>query len=392
MIPRYAPTYTYNDLFHGLKNIPQKVNEEEITSHISRLCKVKHVFLLNNARAGLYTILKAYDRTGRVLIPAYNCISVPEAAHYAGYQPEFVDINLGNLNVIPELFAKSITHDTTAVIPTHLFGIPCNIDEVLPIFKQRDILVIEDAAPALGAEYKGTTVGSFGDASVISFGGRKVIYGEAGGAILTNNEELAIKIKVFLSHINENRNKWIMSIKAGIFKTALNPIFYGTIRRVYALLFKELMYEIFPARLEQPKGYLANMPGYSCALVKQQLDRLSWNLRQRRNIARIYRDQLENHSGWILPEIPNSAYPSWIQFPIICEDKLAFYNHMKAEGVDVSWTYKYSCAESFGFNDYPNAQQAAKKVVSLPTTPFIDDQQTYKICSKALKFSNGRQK
>jgi dTDP-4-amino-4,6-dideoxygalactose transaminase len=64
---------------------------------------------------------------------------------------------------------------------------------------------------------------------------------------------------------------------------------------------------------------------------------------------------------------------------------------MKAEGVDTSWTYKYSCAESFGDSSCPNAQLAAKKVVSLPTTPFITDQQAYQICSKALKFSNGNQ-
>lgn len=388
MIPRYAPTYTYNDLFHSLKNLPRERSEEEITSQLSKLCQAKHVFLIKSARAGLYAILKAYNRVGRVLIPAYNCISVPEAVHYAGYQPGFVDIVPNTLNVSPEMFESLITPDTTAVIPTHLYGIPCDLEEILQIFKQKDILIIEDAAPALGAEYRGKIVGCFGDASVISFGGRKVIYGEAGGAILTNNDELAIKIHEVLSLIEQRSNKWFMSIKAVAYKTALTPMFYAIIRRVYALLRKEQMYEIVPATLEQPRGYLSNMPGYACTLVQLQLDRLEWNLSRRRKIAQIYHDQLKNHSGWILPEIPESSSPSWIQFPMICDDKLAFYKYMKSEGVDISWTYKYSCAESFGFSDCPNAQQAAKKVVSLPTTPFITDQQAYQICSKALRFPN----
>lgn len=72
---------------------------------------------------------------------------------------------------------------------------------------------------------------------------------------------------------------------------------------------------------------------------------------------------------------------------MITESKLEFYKYMQSVGVDMSWTYKYSCAESFGARDCPNTQQAAKKVVSLPTTPFLTDEQADQICSKALRFS-----
>jgi len=339
----------------------------------------------------LYTILKAYNRPGQVLIPAYNCITVASAAYYAGYQPRFVETEINKLNSLPEMFDKMITEDTTAVFPTHLFGIPCNLEGVLKVFNQKNILVVEDAAPALGAEYGGKKVGSFGDASVVSFGGRKVIYAEGGAAILTNNDELAAKIHDIVASDKPESNQWLMPIKAIAGKTALTPFLYRIIRRAYELLREEQMYEIIPAQLEIPKGYSSKMPGFASKLAHFQLDRLEWNLSRRRKLAQIYREQLENHTGWTLPEIPESSSPTWIQFPIICDDKQAFYNHMKAEGVDTSWTYKYSCAESFGDKSCPNAQLAAKKVVSLPTTPFITDQQAYQICSKALKFSNGKQ-
>lgn len=386
MISRYAPTYTYQDILRSLKSEPKDDQEAGLVSRLSHLLQVKYVFLTKNARCGIYTILKAYNRVGEVLIPAYNCISVPHAITYAGYRPRFVDVDINTLNALPKTFERMITPDTTAVMPTHLFGIPCNLEETLQVFKQREILIIEDAAPALGAEYGNKMVGSFGDASVISFGGRKVISGEAGGAVLTNDEGLAKKIHEVLSQITDRSNKWSMFIKAAAYKTSTTPILYGVLRRIYALLGKEQMYEIVPVSLEKPSDYLSGIPSYAGTLLKIQFDRLEWNLNRRQTIAKIYREQLANHPGWILPHIPDSSNPSWIQFPLICDDKQAFYNHMKSEGIDVSWTYKYSCAESFGFNDCPNALQAAKKVVSLPTTPYLTNQQAHQICSKALKY------
>jgi dTDP-4-amino-4,6-dideoxygalactose transaminase len=392
MIPRYAPTYTYSDLFNCLKSDPGEKQEEGLSARLSNLFQVKHVFLTESARVGLYLILRAYDRPGRVLMPAYNVIVVPEAVHYAGYQPGFVDIEPCILNVSSERWEKAITPDTTAVLAVHLFGIPCNMEEIQRLFKSRDILIIEDAAPALGAEYGGKTVGSFGDVSLISFRGIKVISGEAGAALLTNNDELARKIQGILSTAGQRWNTQSLFLRALALKIALSPAVYATLRHGSALLHKELMYEVVPATLKQPKGYVSGMPGFASALVQTQLDRLEWNLSRRRKIAQIYRDQLVNHASWLLPEIPAFSNPSWIQFPMICADKLAFYKYMRSVGVDMSWTYKYSCAESFGFSDYPNAQQAAKKVISLPTTPFLTDEQVYEICFKALRFNNSKSK
>lgn len=388
MIPRYSPTYTYSDIFHCLKIDNVEMVQEELAHRLSVLLQVKHVFLIDSARVGLYAILKAYNRPGRVLMPAYNCIVVPEAVHYAGYEPGFVDIDPNTLNVSSEGLERAITPDTTAVLATHLFGIPCNLAEILRICSQRDILIIEDAAPALGAEYGGKMVGCFGDASVISFQSTKVISGETGGALLTNSDELAKKIQSVLSSAKKRRNKWYLFLKATAYKTALNPTLYAVVRRGYAWVRKEKMYEIVPATLEQPESYLSRMPGFACALVNRQLDLLEWNLKRRRKIAQIYHEQLGNQVGCLLPEIPASSSPSWLQFPLICDNKLAFYKHMQSEGVDMSWTYKYSCAESFGYSACPNAQIAAKKVISLPTTPFITDQQAYQVCAKALRFTS----
>jgi dTDP-4-amino-4,6-dideoxygalactose transaminase len=386
MIPRYAPTYTYSDIFNSISMESEDILQKELIDSLSNFFHVNHVFLTQSARVGLYAILKAYNRPGRVLMPAYNCIVVPEAVHYAGYQPEFIDINLNTLNVTPKDYEIAITPDTTAILATHLFGIPCELDEIMQIFKKREILIIEDAAPAFGAEYGFKKIGCFGDASVISFHSTKVVSGGIGGAVLVNNDALAEKIKKILLPAERIGNKWQLFLKSIAYKTALIPFLYTVIRYGYSKLHKELMYEIIPATLEQPVRYVSQMPGYACTLVQRQFGRLEWNLNRRRKIAQIYLDELANHDGWILPKVPESSSPSWIQFPMLCDNKIDFYKHMQSNGVDISWTYKYSCAESFGLDGFPNTQQAAKKIVSLPTTPYISDQQAYQICNKALKF------
>ncbi len=388
MIPRYTPTYTYSDLFFALKNYRSVNIEKELTGALAKLFQAKHVFLLGSARMGIYAILKAYNRHGRVLMPAYNCIVVPEAVIYAGYQAEFVDIDLPALNVSVNAFEKAITPDTTAVVLSHLFGIPGKVEEIRDICNKRDILIIEDAAAAFGAEQDGKPVGCSGDTAVVSFHSTKVISGGGGGALITNNDVLADSIEKILQSRQKTETSGSLFLKAIAYKTALNPRLYPALRLGYRMVTQERMYEVVKASILQPKGYISRMPAYTCALIYKQLNRLDWNLRRRRKIAMIFTEQLECNSHWALPEIPETASPAWIQFPLICHDKPGFYKYMRSKGIDVSWTYKYSCAESFGLDNYPISRLAAKKVISLPTSPYITDEQANEICFKALGFSS----
>ncbi len=389
MIPRYTPTYSYADLIFSLKNGNSNDFEKNLSGKLQSLFGAygaKYIFLFASARAGIYAVLKAYDRPGKVLLPAYNCIAVPEAIIYAGYQPAFVDIDIATLNVSPNALEKALKPDTTALLLTHLFGIPCEMAEIRSICKNRNILIIEDAAPAFGAEYNGKMVGCFGDASVISFHSTKVISGGGGGALITNNDMLAESIEKYLSVIKKTEISWLLFLKSIAYKTALNPKLYTVLRLGYRMFHLEQMYEVVKASLVQPDVYISRMSAFTCALIDKQLNRLDWNLHRRRRVAEIYREHLGGSSNWSLPEIPASAVPSWIQFPLICHDKLAFYKYMQSKGVDLSWTYKYSCAESFGLDNFPNSVQAAKNVVSLPTSPYLTDEQAYQICSKAVAF------
>jgi dTDP-4-amino-4,6-dideoxygalactose transaminase len=124
----------------------------------------------------------------------------------------------------------------------------------------------------------------------------------------------------------------------------------------------------------------------ACALAFLQLDRLKWNLVRRRSLALIYQNELSKNKKLSLPTIPDICNPAWIQFPILVEDKLAFYKHMQRNHIDVTWTYRYSCADSYGLEGFPNSLHAAKTIIGLPTNPYITDKQAMEICRVANQF------
>ena len=387
MIPRYDPTYRLRDLFGAWRKCSTGDPESELRARLKDIYRVRHAFLFDHARTALFAVLKAHGRPGDVLMPAYNCIVVPEAVESAGYRPRFVDIDRRSLGATRGALAKALTPDTTAVLPTHMFGIPCDVEEVVEFGREHGLLVIEDAAPAMGAEVRGKYVGLFGDAAIISFQATKVIAGEDGGALLTDNDELADKVSRLLDAARAPYPGWLYFLRAALRKIALRPLVYRLVIVGYRALGKEVMYEVVRPSPGEPDKILKRCPRFSSALALVQLDRLPENLERRRRLARIYFEGLASHPDITLPTVPEQGSPAWIQFPISVRDKRGFYRHMKKHGVDMSWTYRYSCAESYGRDDFPEALNAARTVLGLPTYPSLTDKAARHICDVAKKYT-----
>jgi dTDP-4-amino-4,6-dideoxygalactose transaminase len=165
-----------------------------------------------------------------------------------------------------------------------------------------------------------------------------------------------------------------------------NSWIYSAAHFGYRILRDERMFEVVAPQTEAPSSFLGLCSSFSSALVLRQLDRLDWNLSRRRKLAQIYQDELSKHPGLTLPILPEGCSPAWIQFPIQVDDKEAFYRHMQRNRVDLTWTYRYSCADSYGLDGFPNAQQAAKTVLGLPTYPSLRDEHAQYICDVAKKY------
>jgi perosamine synthetase len=386
MIPRFAPTYTYADLLHGLSRGLQEDVGDKLRSRLAAMYKVKHVFLVESARVALYMLLRAYDRPGGVLMPAYNCIVVPEAVCFAGYYPVFVDVDYCSLSMTADALKKSMSSDISVILATHLFGIPYDVGAIIGALQQHEVLIVEDAAPALGAEFRGALVGNLGTAAIISFQSTKVISGETGGALLTNSDELAAKVERLLQTAIVPDGHLRTFTKAFARKTVTTPWIYSATQFGYRILRDERMFEVVAPHTETPSSFLTLCSRFSSALVLRQLDRLHWNLSRRRKLAQIYQDELSEHPGLTLPTLPEGCSPSWLQFPIQVDDKKSFYMHMQRNHVDLTWTYRYSCADSYGLDGFPNAQRAAKTVLGLPTYPSLADEHAQYICDVAKKY------
>jgi len=148
-------------------------------------------------RMAFYYILRALDLApgSEIIFPALTFWVVPEIARCAGLKPVFVDVDAATFNLNPAGIEAAITGNTRAIVPTHLYGQPCDMSEVIRVAEKHNLIVIEDCAQAAGARYRGRRVGTFGHAAFFSFQMLKVINTYGGGMALTNDGKLAGKIR-----------------------------------------------------------------------------------------------------------------------------------------------------------------------------------------------------
>lgn len=169
---------------------------QEFEQHIASVVGVKHCIATCNATTGLEIAIKACGLRGEVIIPSFTFIATAHALQWQGIEPIFCDIDRNTHNIDPQKIESLITDKTTAIMGVHLWGRGCDIEALEEIARRHNLKLLFDAAHAFGCSYKGQTIGNFGDAEVFSFSATKFCNSFEGGAIVTNNSELANKIRL----------------------------------------------------------------------------------------------------------------------------------------------------------------------------------------------------
>lgn len=377
MISRYSPTYTYRDLVKSFARSRDAQVAKELEQKIKDRFKARHAYLLDSGKTAINLLLQAYQKTGAVLTPAYNCIAVPQAVDHAGYFPKFVDARPGKLNVEVDDFASAITPDVQVLMPVHLFGIPWPVDRLKEVVSQ-PVLIVEDAAPAFGSSLNGEMVGTFADASIFSFHWTKPLSSETGGMLLTNNDELAKDIERLLEKTQSGVPRTLSFLRAWFRKVILSRGFYPLTRWGHRLLNGEDMYEVVPREEKRDKHFFGMDP-FACALVLEQLGRLDWNIQRRGVNADIYKTYLQDLDNVILPNVPEASQSSWIQYPILVQPKYELFKYMQSKSIDVTWTYRYSCPDTYNMANFTNSSSIAKTVIGLPTYPGLREEDVHRI-------------
>lgn len=175
---------------------------------VAHYAGVKHGVSVNSGTSALNAIMLAY-RLGagdEIIVPSFTYPPTVNAVKYVGATPVFADIEEERFGLDPDDVKKRITDKTRAIIAVHVYGLPCRISELSEIAEENNILLVEDAAEAIGAKEYGKKVGGFGDASIFSFAGNKIISTGEGGMVVTNDETMQRRLKAI-----RNKHSWRMS-------------------------------------------------------------------------------------------------------------------------------------------------------------------------------------
>jgi dTDP-4-amino-4,6-dideoxygalactose transaminase len=284
-----------------------------------------------------------------VIVPACSWISTSEAVTTAGARPVFADILPGTYTIDPNDIIKKVTSKTKAIIPVHLYGLPAEMDEIMAIAEKHNLWVIEDCAQSHGAEYKGRKTGTFGNASAFSFypGKNLGAYGD-GGAMVTNDPQLAEKLRMRANHGQKGKH---------------NHIIEGRNSRLDSL---------------QAAVLLAKLPF---------LD--SWSKARLEN-ASLYNINLKN-SEFILPIIPAYSTHVFHLYVIQVKNRENIMEYLRNKGIQVYIHYptplpflKAYQYLNHKYQDFPVAASQMSNILSLPMYPELNEEQINYICQTLL--------
>src|SRR5262249_21897242 len=298
-------------------------------------------------RMALYFILKAMDLPAgsEIIVPALTFWVVPEITRVAGLKPVFADINPDTFTLCPRAVERAITPTTRAVLPTHLYGMSCDMDPILDLARRHDLKVIEDCAHSLGATYKGRMVGTLGDASFFSFQAFKPLNTYGGGLAWMRDADIHRRVGEFADGEpwpTEKRvegilrsGKWQYTfIRPGVFTYSLFPIWYAA-SWVDAKPEKRL-WENIRSLSPLPEHYRGRFTNVQAAIGLAGLKRLPEYIERTRRHARMLDSLLGDVPEIIVPQIPKDRTHVYYQYCTYVPESETVVKRCIRRGVDVA--------------------------------------------------------
>jgi dTDP-4-amino-4,6-dideoxygalactose transaminase len=330
-----------------------KAFEEDFARYLG----VRHCVAVNSGTAALHLTLLALGigPGDEVITVSHTFIATSEAISAVGARPVFVDIDPVNYTMDPTLVEAAITSRTKAILPVHLHGNLADMDSLMAIAKRHNLILVEDACQAHGAQYKGRMAGTFGVAGCYSFyPGKNLGCCGEGGAMVTNDEALAKKIRMWREH--------------------------GSLKK----------YEhSFP-------GFNFRMEGIQGAVLATKLKYLDgWN-DQRRAIAKRYQERLAGQSVVLPSESPTTRHIYHL-YVVQAEDRDSLREHLTKLGIETGLHYPIplhmqEAYASLGYHkgDFPVTEQLTERIVSLPMYPGMSLEAADYVSDAILAWVKGR--
>lgn len=316
---------------------------------IAEYCGSRYAVAVNSGTAALHC---AYYAAGishgdEVIMPAQTFVATANAALYLGAKPVFCDIDLNTYNIDVSKIESLITQKTKAIVPVHIAGEPCNMDEILKIAQKYGLRVVEDACHAFGASYREKKIGSISDMTVFSFHPVKSITTGEGGAICTDDEELYNKMRMFRTHgiVNDQRME----------------------KKNEGVWYFEM----------QELGFNYRITDIQCALGLSQLSKIDSFVDKRKEIADFYTVSLKNIEGLTLPQFDSQNISSSHLYIIRVgkERRKTLFAQLRDAGIGVQVhyipVYHHPYYQKTGFADISllSTEEYYQSCISLPIYP-----------------------
>ncbi|MBN1639340.1 MAG: DegT/DnrJ/EryC1/StrS family aminotransferase [Ignavibacteriales bacterium] len=318
---------------------------QQLEKELAVFLGVEQISLFNNGTIALMVALKALDISGEVITTPFSFVATANSIVWNNCKPVFGDIDSQTFNLDPDKIEKLITPETTAIMPVHVYGNPCDNDEIEQIAAKNNLKVIYDAAHAFNVKKKGESILNWGDLSVLSFHATKVFNTFEGGAIVCHSKEMKGKIDRLknFGFVNE---------------TQVNQI-----------------------------GINGKMNEIQAAFGLLQLQYVEKNIKKRSKIAELYSSQLKNVDGITIQAEVNDIDLNYSYYPVLIDkDKYSLsrdelYDLLKENNI-FSRRYFYPLISNFStyhslpsarIENLPTANKIAEKVLCLPIYPELED-------------------
>ncbi|WP_340121525.1 DegT/DnrJ/EryC1/StrS aminotransferase family protein [Methylobacter svalbardensis] len=319
--------------------------------------------VFNSGTSALEAVLLAYGigPGDEVIVPAMSFVASANVIVRCGATPKFVDVDLVSRNIDAAAVEAAITPNTKAVIPVHFAGRAVDMDAIYQLAELHNLLVLEDAAQAIGTQYQGRRIGSAGNPVCFSFHPNKNMTTIEGGALVISDPVLLKKIEAIRFHGIERDEQGGMDVTAW--------------------------------------GGKMNMPDVGAALGLVQLKKLDGFNLKRRALARRYLQQLPKHDALVLPADVEGH--SWHMFCILLDwEKIGLSRNQALEalkqqaiaaGIHYPAMHLFSLYRQYGYKpgDFPNAERIGEQTLTLPLFPGMEGKDVDRVCSAVISLLNG---
>lgn len=313
---------------------------EQLENEFSRIIGTRHAVATSNGTTALYLALLAagIGEGDEVITTPFSFIATTNAILFAKAKPVFVDIDMATFNIDADKIEEKITKKTKAILPVHLYGLPCNMEKIMKIAKKNNLLVIEDACQAHGAEFFGRKAGSFGIGCFSLYATKNIMAGE-GGILTTDSDKIDENARMLRNH--------------------------GSKKRYY----HELI------------GFNFRLTDINAAIGLAQLNKLEEFTSKRIENAEVL-SSLINHKGIVTPIVPKGHKHVFHQYTIrvtteypLTRDELI--SHLNKNGIDSAVFYPLPIYKQQAYKGMfdnvklKNVEQVCEEVISLPVHPML---------------------